>query len=426
MLNPKYIRDHVAEIKENIRRRRMEVDADAWVRLDDKRLAALHRVEALRQERNTIAEQMKTAEASARGELVAKGKALKTEIAEAEESLESTESAWRALLLTIPNLAHPEAPVGNTEEENRVVHVSGTVTKPSFVPLSHVTLGERLDLIDFERGAKVAGAKFYFLKNELAIMEQALTHWALREISAEGFTPMITPDVAKDEIVLGAGYTPRGPETQIYSLEGTDLSLVGTAEIALGGFHRDEILDAENLPLKYVGVSHCFRTEAGAYGRESFGLYRVHQFSKVEMFIFCKPDQSDALHEELRRIEQMLFDKLGLVYRVIDICTGDLGGPAYRKYDLEAWMWGRGEGSGGWGEITSASNCTDYQARRLGVRYRQDDGELALVHTLNGTGMVLTRPLIAIMEQYQQADGTILVPEVLRELCGFERIGSVR
>jgi seryl-tRNA synthetase len=201
------------------------------------------------------------------------------------------------------------------------------------------------------------------------------------------------------------------------------LSLVGTAEIPLGGFHKDEIIDEDKLPLKYAGISHCFRTEAGTYGRESYGLYRVHQFSKVEMFIFAAPWQSDALHEELRRLEEVIFTKLGVPFRVVDICTGDLGGPAYRKYDLEAWMWGRGEGTGDWGEVTSTSNCTDYQARRLNIRVRRKDGSLEFVHTLNGTAVSLARALIAVLENNQQEDGSIMVPEVLRPFCGFEKIG---
>ncbi len=422
MLDPKYIREHVEEVKMNVQRKRMKVDVDAWIQADVERLEILKHVESLRQERHEVAEKMKQAESGEREALIERGRRLKEEIAAMEARLEATEKKWKEWLLAIPNLTHPDAPMGETEEDNRVVHISGTVRKLPFQPKSHVELAARHDLIDFERGAKVVGAKFYFLKGKLALMEQALTHWAMHQIVAEGYVPIITPDLAKDEIVIGAGYSPRGPETQIYSLENTDLSLIGTAEIVLGGYHRDEILKMEELPIKYVGLSHCFRTEAGAYGRESFGLYRVHQFSKVEMFVFCKPEQSDAIHEELRRIEQMLFDKLGLVYRVVDICSGDLGGPAYRKYDLEAWMWGRGEGGGGWGEITSASNCTDYQARRLNVRYRTDEGKLSYVHTLNGTGMVLTRPLIAIMEQYQQEDGSILVPEVLQNLCGFDHL----
>ena len=230
------------------------------------------------------------------------------------------------------------------------------------------------------------------------------------------------PDLAKNDILLGTGYNPRGPEAQIYSIEGTDTSLIATAEIPLGGYFKDDIINEEQLPIKFVGLSHCFRREAGTYGRESYGLYRVHQFTKVELFVFASPSQSEAMHEELRRLEERIFTKLGVPFRVVDICTGDLGGPAYRKYDLEAWMWGKGEGRGDWGEVTSASNCTDYQARRLNIRVRHKDGTIEYLHTLNGTAIALSRGLIAVMENYQQEDGSILVPEVLRPFTGFDRI----
>ena len=238
----------------------------------------------------------------------------------------------------------------------------------------------------------------------------------------EGFTPVTTPDLARNDILTGIGFNPRGPETQIYSIENTDLSLVATAEITLGGMLAGQILDAESLPRKYCGISHCFRTEAGAHGRATRGLYRVHQFTKIEMFAFTLPDQSDAMLDELRGLECRLFDGLGIPFRVVDTATGDLGGPAYRKFDLEAWMPGRGE-AGEFGEVTSTSNCTDYQARRLNVRYKiAGEKGTHFVHTLNGTAIAISRALIAILENYQQADGSIVIPEVLRPFVGKERI----
>ena len=424
MLDLRFIREHAAEVKLNVNRRQVKIDIDELLRLEHERLVLLQATEELRRERNLIAEQMKKAATAVRPALIEQGKALKEVLGKQEVTLIVREGAVKVLALQVPNMTHPDAPDGASDEDNKELEVIGTVPTLAFKPLTHVELAAKHDLIDFERGAKVAGAKFYFLKKQLAILEQALIFWTLQQMTAEGYTPMITPDLAKDAVLLGTGYNPRGPETQIYSVEGSDLSLIGTAEISLGGYHQDEIIDEDKLPLKYVGVSHCFRTEAGAYGRESYGLYRVHQFSKVELFLFCTPEQSNALHEELRRLEQMLFSKLGWVFRVVDICTGDLGGPAYRKYDLEAWMWGRNEGRGGWGEVTSASNCTDYQARRLNVKIRRHDGSLEYAHTLNGTGIAIPRALIAILEQYQQADGSIAVPEVLQALCGFERIGE--
>jgi seryl-tRNA synthetase len=245
----------------------------------------------------------------------------------------------------------------------------------------------------------------------------------------EGYTPVITPDVARVDVLEGIGFIPRdpNPETrQVYTIADTDLCLIGTAEITLGGMHRDKIFDELDLPKKYVGLSHCFRTEAGAPGRDTRGLYRVHQFTKVEMFAFCTPDQSEAIHDELCAIEEKVFQGLGLPFHVIDTCTGDLGGPAYRKFDLEAWMPGRGT-AGDYGEVTSTSNCTDFQARRLNVRYKSAGKKgTQFVHTLNGTAIACTRAIVAILENYQQADGSVVVPEALRAWVGKDRIEAKR
>lgn len=421
MLDPKFIREHAEAVKENCRQRRMEVDIDAYLAADEGRLTLLKAVETLRRERNEVAQSIPQATAETRPGLIERGKALKEELVKQETLFAEADARLQELALQIPNMAHPDAPIGGTDAENVEVAQVGEI-RPIASPKSHTELAAKLDLLDFERAAKVTGAKFYYTKRDLVILEQALILWALQELRRDGFIPMETPDLAKDDILLGTGYNPRGNETQIYSIEGTNLSLVGTAEIPLGGYHKDEILEEDQLPLKYVGLSHCFRTEAGAYGRESYGLYRVHQFSKVEMFVFCAPEQSNALHEELRRLEERLFTKLGIPFRVVDTCTADLGAPAYRKYDLEAWMWGKKEGRGDWGEVTSASNCTDFQARRLNIRMRRKDGTIEHVHTLNGTAIALSRAPIAIMENYQQEDGSILVPEVLRPFCGFDVI----
>jgi seryl-tRNA synthetase len=269
----------------------------------------------------------------------------------------------------------------------------------------------------------VAGAGFYFLKRDAVLLELALQQFAVSHLIRKGFIPISTPDVANTEILHGIGFIPRGPETQIYSIENTELNLVATAEITLGGMYSNQVLEAEQLPLKLVGISHCFRTEAGAAGRASRGLYRVHQFTKIEMFAFTQPQDSSAVHEELREIECELFDLLEVPYRVVDTATGDLGGPAYRKYDLEAWMPGRGTG-GEWGEVTSTSNCTDYQARRLNIRYRvKGEKGTHLTHTLNGTAIAISRAIIAVMENHQQADGSMRVPKVLVPWVGKEWIG---
>ena len=288
---------------------------------------------------------------------------------------------------------------------------------------------EALELVDFASGAKVTGPKFYYLKNDAVLLDLALQHFALGVARKHGFTLHTTPDLAREEILRGLGFNPRGESTQIYSIADTDLCLVGTAEITLGGMLADTILEEEQLPLLLAGVSHCFRTEAGSAGQESRGLYRVHQFTKVELFAFvsAEDDASELMHARLLAIEEEIFQALGIPYRVLDIASGDLGGPAYRKFDLEAWMPGRGA----YGEITSTSNCTDYQARRLKIRYRPaaPDGSKQKprhVHMLNGTAVACSRALVAILENYQQADGTVVVPEVLRPIVGKDRITSAR
>jgi seryl-tRNA synthetase len=272
----------------------------------------------------------------------------------------------------------------------------------------------------------VAGQKFYYLKNAAVLLELALQRYALDVLLADGFTPFVTPDLARPEIVDGLGYAPRGPETQIYSLANADLCLVGTAEITLGGLYADQIVPEEELPLKLAGISHCFRTEAGSHGRESKGLYRVHQFTKVEMFAITTPEDSEAMHAHLLALEERIFQGLEIPYRVIDVASGDLGAPAFRKYDLEAWMPGRGE-RGDWGEVTSTSNCTDYQARRLRVRLRRTaTRKNEVAHLLNGTAVANSRALIALLENHQRADGSIAVPKTLQPYVGRELLLPVR
>ncbi len=322
------------------------------------------------------------------------------------------------ILRAIPNLTHSDAPHGGEEDAMEVRRGSSNVPAFSFTPKDHVEIGENLKLFDFEAGSRVAGHGFYFLTNDGVLLELALQKYAVDLLMQEGFTVMTTPDVARDSILEGTGFMPRGPETQIYSISNSDLSLVATAEITLGGAMHEKIFNINELPLKLCGISHCFRTEAGAHGRATRGLYRVHQFTKVEMFAFTAPDKSDEMHQQLLDLECKIFDGLGIPYRVVDTATGDLGGPAYRKYDLEAWMPGRGE-TGEWGEVTSTSNCTDYQARRLGIRFRNPSEKgTQFVHTLNGTAVAISRAIVAILENYQQPDGSVKVPDALVSWMG--------
>jgi seryl-tRNA synthetase len=421
MLDRKFIVENAEQVKQNCINRNAKVDVDRFVQLEARRKALQVKIDQLNRQANEAAKSIGRAQDAAQREaLKEEGRRLREETAEAQNDMDRMAEELDILHRAIPNMSHPDAPVGVDDSANREIFKGKTpLPQFDFKPLDHVELAEKLDLVDFEGGARVAGHGFYFLKNEAVLLELALQRYALDVLLAEGFTPATTPDLARNEILEGVGYIPRGPETQIYSIVSSDLSLVATAEITLGGLLAGEILEAEDLPRKYCGISHCFRTEAGAGGRAARGLYRVHQFTKVEMFAFTLPDQSEAMLEHLRTLECRLFDGLGIPYRVVDTATGDLGGPAYRKFDLEAWMPGRGD----YGEVTSTSNCTDFQARRLGIRYRvKGEKGTHFVHTLNGTAIAIARALIAVLENYQQADGSIVIPEALRAWVGKDRI----
>lgn len=421
MLDYRFIKENLDAVKENIKNRNMSADADAVVELYDRRTALVTKRQELQQKRNENAAAMKgKMDADVRQKLIEEGKRVKDEISEVEKDCEEIEASLEEAARKIPNMAHPDAPVGKLDTENLEVKKVGVPRKFDFEARDHVQLMEELDLVDFERGTKVSGQKFYYLKNEAVFLEQALIMYALGILRKHGFTTFITPDLARQEILQGIGFNPRGNESNVYCIEDEGTCLVATAEITLGGYHSGEILSKENLPLMYCGLSHCFRREAGAAGQFSKGLYRVHQFDKVEMFVYCLPEQSDALHEKLRSIEEEIFTGLEIPFRVVDTCTGDLGAPAYRKWDLEAWMPGRNGGE--YGEVTSTSNCTDYQARRLGVRFKDSDGKNKFVHMLNGTAIAVGRAMLAIIENFQNADGSITIPKVLVPFCGFEKI----
>jgi len=412
MLDPKFIVENLKEIKKVVKARGMKVDVDEIARLSEARSKLLYKVEELRAERNKLSKIKPT-------EKVLKRAAdLKSELKNLEPQLRNLEGQLQGLLWQVPNLLHPKVPVGSGEEADKVLRTVGKPKGLSFKPLDHEELAQKLDLIDFDAGAKVAGTKFYYLKNEAVLLEFALIKYAYDLLLAEGFTPFITPDLAREKIIGGIGYIPRGPQADAYSIEGGGLGLIATAEITLGGYHAGETLDIKNLPLKYAGFSHCFRSEVGSYGKYAKGIYRVHQFSKVEMFVFCGPEESEKLHGYLLKLEERLYKGLKIPYRVVDSCSGELGAAAYRKFDLEAWMPGRGE----WGEVTSTSNTTDYQARRLNIRYRDKGDRLNFVHTLNGTAIATPRTLIAILENYQQKDGSVKIPAVLQPYVGKKSI----
>ncbi|MGB7328344.1 MAG: serine--tRNA ligase [Rubripirellula sp.] len=424
MLDRKFIIQNLELVRENCTRRGVSADIDKIVSMDAERLETLRQAEDLNRQANEVSKQIpKAADKEARQALIEQGRLLREQKDAAQKKHDELDAQITVIQCEIPNMTHPNVPTGGEDDAKELSF--GKTPKPSFdfKPIDHVDLGEKHDLFDFEAGARVTGAGFYFLKNEAVRLDLALQQFAISLLSDRGFTPVTTPDMALTHILQGIGFNPRGPETQIYSIENTELNLVGTAEITLGGMLAGQTIDLDKLPLKLCGLSHCFRTEAGAAGRASKGLYRVHQFTKVEMFAFTTPDQSDATHDMMRELECEIFDALEVPYRVIDTASGDLGGPAYRKFDLEAWMPGRGDG-GEWGEVTSTSNCTDYQARRLNVRYKQPDVKgTEFVHTLNGTAVATGRAMIAIMENHQCSDGTINVPKALQPWVGKAKIG---
>ena len=421
MLDYKFIKDNLEAVKENIKNRNMNADADKVVELYDKRTSLVTKQQDLQQKRNENAKAMKQKlDDEKRAELVNAGKKIKDDIQILEKELSQVETALEDAARQIPNMMHPDAPIGKLDTENLEVRQVGTPRVFDFEIKDHVQLAEDLDLLDFDRGTKVSGPKFYYLKNEAVFLEQALIQYALNILRKHGFELFITPDVAREEVLKGIGFNPRGNESNVYSIEDEGTCLVATAEITLGGYHSGEILDKSKLPLLYGGLSHCFRREAGAAGQFSKGLYRVHQFDKVEMFVYSTPEESDKLHLKLREIEEEIFEGLGIPFHVVDTCSGDLGAPAYRKWDLEAWMPGRNGGE--YGEVTSTSNCTDYQSRRLNIKYKDDDGKNKYVHTLNGTAIAVGRAMLAILENYQNADGSVTIPEVLVPFCGFDKI----
>lgn len=426
MLDPKLIKDQLQLVKDNCALRRVSADQDldAIIKLIDEKARVMTSLQDIQRQQNENAKEVsKVKDADARAALIQLGKDLKAKAEGFGPKIEQFDRDLREILSRIPNLTHPDAPRAEGAGD-RVVRDVGEKPAFDFKPLDHVALVERHKLVDFESAAKVSGASFYYLLGDAVLLELALIQYALGHLLKAGYTPVITPDLARERIMEGTGYIPRGPETQVYRVEGSDLCLIATAEITLAGMFADEILVGDQLPKRYVGISHCFRTEAGAAGRATRGLYRVHQFTKVEMFVFCLPDESERFHQELLKIEEEIFAGLEIPYRVLDIHASDLGGPAYRKYDLEAWMPGRGE-RGEYGEVTSTSNCTDYQARRLNIRFKQAGQKgTQFVHMLNGTAVACGRAMIAILENHQQKDGSIRVPKALVPFIGKDVIGA--
>ncbi len=408
MLDIKFIRENPNKVKEGAQKKGVKVDIDKLLALDKKRREYLQKAESLKAKQNKLGR-----------DKIREAQKLKAEIKKIEPELKKVEKEFSPLMLQVPNLPLDEVPVGKDEKDNVVLEEEGKKPKFSFKPKDYLELAEKLDLIDIKRAAKTSGARFGFIKREAVSLEFALINLVFSNLSKKGFIPILPPVMLRSEMAKGMGYLEQADKNEAYYLPQDDLFLAGTAEQPLGIMHANEIFNEKDLPRRYVGFSTCFRREAGSYGKDTKGIFRVHQFDKMEMFSFCRPEESKKEHQFLLKIEEDLIQLLKIPYRIIQICTGDLGFPAAAKYDIEAWLPGQNQ----YRETHSTSSCTDFQARRLSIRYKDKSGKLNFVHTLNGTAFAIGRTLIAIIENYQQKDGSIMVPEALQKYTGFKKIG---
>lgn len=413
MIDIKLIRDNPSLVKEGVQKKQADVDIDKILKLDKKKRELLAKVEELRAKKNKASDEIAKADSKIKEKLISEMKKVAQEIKQIEPQLEKIANELDSLLLMIPNLPHESVAAGKDESENVVLRKWGEPTQFDFKPKDHVDLSLAKDLIDIKRATKISGARFYYLKGEAVLLEFALVQFAFKLLSDEGFVPAIPPVLVREEIMQGGGYLPDGAE-EIYKTTRDDLYLIGTSEQSILGMYKDEILDEKALPKRYVGFSSCFRREAGTYGKDTRGILRVHQFDKVEMFSFSKPEESWDEHDYFLSLEEKIMQELKIPYQVVAMCSGDLGAPAAKKYDIEAWMPGQDK----YRETHSTSNCTDFQARRLNIRYRNQEGKVNLVHTINGTAIAIGRMLIAIFENYQRKDGSIIIPQVLQPLMG--------
>ena len=414
MLDINFIRNNKELVEHSIKEKMYKnVNLDEILALDDQRKALLQQVETLRKERNDNTAKMKNGKPS--DELIAKGKEIKEKLSTLETDLSNYEKELNTKLKAVPNVIFDDVPLGDESASVEVKKWGECKT----TGVDHLDYAISRDWVDFERGAKVAGAKFYYVKGGLALLENALIQFGIKKIVEHGFTLMDVPDLVNSRVLEGTGFAPRSSEqSDEYYIEGEDLALIATAEMSITGYHMDEIIDEDKLPLFYAGLSACFRKEAGAYGKHTRGLFRVHQFNKLEMYAFCTPEQSKEIHEKLRGIEEEIWQEIGIPYHVINIAAGDLGAPAAKKYDIEYWS----PVDQKYREITSCSNCTDFQARGLNIRVRRKDGTVEVLHTLNGTAISLARTMVAVLENFAEEGGKLRVPEVLQPYLGTDML----
>ena len=420
MLDIRFIRENAERVqKDALNKGYKNADVQAVISLDDERKALTAQIDELRTRRNQIAASMKNSGGKPSDEPIAEGKKIKEEPADLEKTYRELDEKLSNALNGIPNILQADVPIGEEGEDDLVKTWGEELFESRKGAEDHLDFANKKGWVDFERGSKVAGTKFYFLKGDLALLENAIYQFALNKLISKGFNFMTVPHMVNGEVATGTGFAPRSSEqSDEYFIEGEDLSLIATAEMSLTGFHAGEILNEKDLPIFYAGYSPCYRKEAGTYGKHTRGLFRVHQFNKLEMYAYTLPEQSAETHEKILAIEEEIYQELGIPYRVINIASGDLGAPASKKYDIEYWS----PVDGSYREITSCSNCTDYQARNLNIRVRRENGELQVVHTLNGTAVSLARCLVAAIENFQDGEDLVL-PKVLQPyMNGRERI----
>lgn len=416
MIDVNILRENPESLRGALARRASGISVDELIELDRLRREVRHQAESVRAEQKQSGKAIASLQGEEKQAAITRAAALSEDYKRLTAEADEIDERFEALWVQVPNLAHDSAPDGTTEDDAVEVKRWGDIPAFGFEVRDHQDLGEALDIIDVGRGVKTSGSRFAYLKGKAALLEFGLVRFAMDRLIEGGFTPVIPPVLVREEALYGTGFFPADRE-QVYAIEGEDLYLVGTSEVSLAALHLDEILDEADLPVRYAGFSTCFRREAGTYGKDTRGIFRVHQFDKVEMFSFCHPDKSWEEHEMLLAMEEGIVQALGLPYRVVNVAAGDLGASAAKKYDIEAWI----PSQEAFREITSCSNTTDYQARRLKARFRSEQGN-RLVYTLNGTAVAVGRTLLALIENNQQADGSIVIPEALRPYVGFDVI----
>ena len=415
MIDPQLLKTNIEAIEENLRKRDLDIDLDKLKLLDESRRALKFESEKLRADQKKLGKEIASASEKEKVILLEKAEKISDKVKSLSEETQQKDEEFFDAWIKIPNIVNSSSPVGKTDEDNKEIKKVG---KPKNIknPMTHLEIGENLGLIDVERASKISGSRFSYLFGDLVKIQFNLVSYTLNKLSEKGFNPTIPPVLVRENALFGTGFFPDDSD-QVYEVQNDDLFLVGTSEVSLAALHTDEIIDIENLPLRYAGYSTCFRREAGTYGKDTSGIFRVHQFDKVEMFSFCDPEKSNVEHEQILAIEEEILKDLEIPYRVVDVCTGDLGASAAKKYDIEAWIPSQKK----YREVTSCSNTTDFQARRLNMRTKNENGN-TILHTLNGTALAVGRILIALLENNQQSDGSVMFSDDLGKILGVNKL----